>query len=196
MLARAVPTMLSTPARLWKNGQVACPRVPAYFLTTDRLGFRCWSESDLALANGLWGDPEVTALIGGPFKPEQVQERLSREIASMNTWRVQYWPIFLLEGDRHAGCAGLRPYRLEEQIYELGFHLRRAFWGRALAEEAARAVITFAFETLGAQALFAGHHPANAASQRLLAKLGFRFTHEELYPPTGLKHPSYLLARP
>jgi len=26
-------------------------------------------------------------------------------------------------------------------------------------------------------------------------KLGFRFTHEELYPPTGLMHPGYALSR-
>ncbi len=25
--------------------------------------------------------------------------------------------------------------------------------------------------------------------------LGFRYTHDELYPPTGLLHPSYLLKR-
>jgi RimJ/RimL family protein N-acetyltransferase len=108
---------------------------------------------------------------------------------------VQYWPIFLLEGDRHVGCAGLRPYRLEEQIYEMGFHLLPAYWGRGLAEEAARAAAAFAFETLGAMALFAGHHPANGASRHVLTKLGFRFTHEEFYRPTGLMHPSYLLRR-
>jgi len=44
--------------------------------------------------------------------------------------------------------------------------------------------------------LFAGHHPENHASRRILSKLGFRLTHEEFYPPTGLLHPSYLLPRP
>jgi len=29
----------------------------------------------------------------------------------------------------------------------MGFHLRPAFWGRGLAEEAGRAIIAFAFET-------------------------------------------------
>ncbi len=41
--------------------------------------------------------------------------------------------------------------------------------------------------------LMAGHHPKNASSQRVLEKLGFRYTHDELYPPTGLQHRSYLL---
>lgn len=164
-----------------------------YFLTTERLGFGVWSAADMPLAIALWGDPRVTALIGGPFTQDMIQDRLDREIFSFSSYSVQYWPIFLRANGSYAGCAGLRPHRLDERIYELGFHLRPECWGRGLAEEAARAVIDYAWETLHAGALFAGHHPENAASQRLLSRLGFRSTHEELYPPTGLNHPSYLL---
>jgi [ribosomal protein S5]-alanine N-acetyltransferase len=166
-----------------------------YFLTSARLGFRCWTDDDLPLAMELWSDPDVTALIGGPFTPEMVRARLAKEITQMQQYGVQYWPVFLLKNNQHIGCAGLRPYRVEERVYELGFHLRRAFGGQGLAAEAARAVIDYAFGTLGVKALFAGHHPANEASQRLLLKLGFVRTHDELYPPTGLMHPSYLLRR-
>jgi [ribosomal protein S5]-alanine N-acetyltransferase len=166
-----------------------------YFLTSSRLGFRCWREEDLPLATGLWGDPEVTARIGGPFTAEAVRARLAIEIAQMQTVGIQYWPAFLLDSDQHVGCAGLRPYHLAQQVYELGVHLRYAFWGQGLAKEAARSMIDYGFGTLGAKALFAGHHPANEASRRLLLGLGFVRTHEELYPPTGLMHPSYLLRR-
>ena len=109
---------------------------------------------------------------------------------------LQYWPIFLLDGAEFAGCCGLRPYKLDEKIFELGFHLRHAFWGQGLGTEAAQAAISFGFETLGASALFAGHHPENKISHRVLAKFGFRYTHDEIYPPTGELHPSYLLNRP
>jgi RimJ/RimL family protein N-acetyltransferase len=78
-----------------------------YFLTSARLGFRCWREDDLPLAIELWSDAEVTALIGGPFKPEQVGIRLAKEIAQVRDFHVQYWPVFLLNGDRFVGCAGL-----------------------------------------------------------------------------------------
>lgn len=144
----------------------------------------------------LWGDPNVSCLIGGPFTPDEVRVRLNREIELMLVYRVQYWPIFLLQNNQFAGCAGLRPYKYDEQVFEMGVHLRSENWGQGLAQEAGRAVIAFAFDTLGAKGLFAGHHPANAASRRLIEKLGFRFTHEEFYPPTGLKHPSYLLTKP
>lgn len=167
-----------------------------YFLITDRLGFSHWHEDDFALAMTLWGDPRVSAWIGGPFAEEEVRARLAREIQTCLAHKVQYWPVFLLQDGELAGCAGLRPYGDDEQILELGFHFRPAHWGQGLAQEAARAVIAFAFETLAVKGLFAGHHPENAASERLLGKLGFRYTHQEIYPPTGLLNPAYLLMNP
>ena len=166
-----------------------------YFLTSVHLGFRCWSSEDLPLAMELWGDAKVTALIGGPFTPGMVRARLVGEIAQMQEFGLQYWPVFLLDGNEHIGCAGLRPYRIEDRVYELGVHLRSAFWGRGLAKEAARSILDYGFDNLGAEAVFAGHHPSNEASRRLLLKLGFVRTHEELYSPTGLMHPAYTVRK-
>ena len=171
-----------------------------YHLRTARLGFRSWMFDDLPLASALWGDAEVARFIGGPFSDQQIRHRFDEDIALMQKHGVQYWPMFLLPvsdeaAPAHAGCGGLRPYKLESRVYEIGVHLYAAYWGQGLAEEASRAIINYGFETVGAEALFAGHHPENAASHRLLKKLGFRFTHTELYAPTGLQHPSYLLER-
>lgn len=168
------------------------------FLATPRLVFRTWRSDDIELAVGLWGDPDVARMIhaGGPPSHVDIAARLAREIATQVEHGIQYWPIFLRETGEHVGCCGLRPYRPAERIHELGVHLRPAFWRRGLAVEAAQAAITYTFERLDARALFAGHNPANTASRGMLAKLGFRYTHDELYPPTGLMHPSYLLERP
>jgi len=165
----------------------------SYFLRSARLGFRCWTTADLPLAMELWGDSQVTTFLGGPFTPEIVRERLAKEIEQMQQHGMQYWPLFLLDCNQHVGCAGLRPYRTEERVYEFGVHLRPTFWGKGLAMEAGRTVIGYGFSTLGAATLFAGHHPLNEASRELLLRLGFVRTQDELYPPTGLMHPSYLL---
>jgi ribosomal-protein-alanine N-acetyltransferase len=166
-----------------------------YFLRTSRLGFRFWRQDDFDLAYGLWGDPKVTRLIDarGRLSEKQVRARLAQEFATAESYNVQYWPIFLLSDGSHIGCCGLRPYELTHRIYEIGFHIRSGFWRRGFAYEAARAVMEYAFETIRAAGLFAGHHPENSASRRLLAKLGFRYTHAEYYEPTGLDHPSYLM---
>src|SRR5713226_2248019 len=164
-----------------------------YFLKSGRLGFRCWSPEDLPLALALWGDINVTRFFGGPFSEEEIGRRLEREITRMNTHGIQYWAMHLLADDEHVGCCGLRPYRLEEGVPELGFHLRPKYWGRGVANEAARAVIPFAFETLGAKALSAGHHPGNVASKRVLEKLGFQYSHDEIFDALGVLIPYYLL---
>jgi len=165
----------------------------AYFLNTERVAFRCWSQADETLATGLWGDPQVTKMLGGPFTDEQVRQRLAREIAMMNEHGIQYWPIFLRRSGEHVGCCGLRPYKAG--IPELGFHLRQPFWGMGIAKEAGAAVIEYAFTKLGVDAVFAGHDPENANSRKVLLSLGFQFIGEELYPPTGTMHPSYLLRK-
>jgi len=108
---------------------------------------------------------------------------------------MQYWPVFLLADGRHAGCAGLRPYEAGQAIFEMGVHLLPEFWAQGFAREASEAIIPYAFGRLGAAAIFAGHHPQNVGSCRLLMKLGFTYQGEKLYIPTGLMHPAYLLRR-
>ncbi len=99
-----------------------------------------------------------------------------REIATMESHAVQYWPIFLLGTGEHVGCCGLRPYNLAEGVYEIGVHLRPQRWGQGYATEAGRAVMKNAFDKLNATALFAGHIPKNDDSRHMLGKLGFRYT--------------------
>jgi [ribosomal protein S5]-alanine N-acetyltransferase len=164
-----------------------------YFLRTGRLGFRTWSKDDLPLAMELWTDVRVTGFFGGPYTPEQVEARLAREMETQRDCGMQYWPIFKLEDGRHVGVCGLRPWK--PGVPELGFHLRPEFWRLGLAFEAAKTAIGYGFEQFGATAIFAGHHPDNLASRKLLLKLGFQYAGEEVYPASGVLEPTYLFAR-
>ena len=166
-----------------------------FFMTTERLGFSVWTAEDEPLAFRLWGDPQVTRYIcaSGIFTPEEIRGRLQTEIRNRELCGVQYWPIFDRQSGELAGCCGLRPHG--EHSFELGFHLRPEYWGRGLAAEAAEAVIRMAFADLDAAELFAGHNPKNVNSAKVLKKLGFVYTGDEFYPPTGLYHPSYILKK-
>lgn len=164
--------------------------MPATPEPTARLVFRWWRDDDVALAELLWGDLEVTRFIGGPLDPRAM---LAAHLDHARVSQCQYWPVFEVGGDL-VGCCGLKPK--QPGVLELGFHLRPTYWGGGYAAEAARAAIAHGFGVLGASWLFAGHHPANAGSAKLLGKLGFVRTGEELYPPTGLLHPSYRLTPP
>jgi [ribosomal protein S5]-alanine N-acetyltransferase len=144
----------------------------------------------------LFADPRVTALVGGPCDEAGVAARLAAELANQRDHGIAYWPI-LLYGSKEIGCCGLKP-RVSPRggpLYELGFYLLPPYWGQGFAAEAGASVVAYAFDVLGATSLFAGHHPDNHGSKTALEKLGFRYTHHELYPPTGLEHPGYELIR-
>jgi [ribosomal protein S5]-alanine N-acetyltransferase len=163
-----------------------------YFLTTPRIGFRCWESGDAALAIRLWSHPQVVRLVADLDPTEQTAlARLAQETRNLATHGIQYWPIFLRVSGEHLGCCGLRPF--QENVFEIGAHLFPPFWGQGFALEALQAVIAHAFGTLKVRGLFARHHPHNHGSRRLLEKLGFRYTHDDFMPQTGLNHQSYLL---
>src|SRR5215469_9804866 len=81
-----------------------------YFLTTARLGFRRRSATDSERALLLWGDLQVTQIIGGLYTKAQIDARLARVSASMDEYGNQYWPLFLLADSEFARFCSLRPF--------------------------------------------------------------------------------------
>jgi len=169
-----------------------------YFLKTNRIGFSKWSASDLDLAAQLWGDKEVTQFIcaAGTFTHQDIIDRLDTEIHNDEVFHIQYWPIFELATDELIGCCGIRPFQTDMNSYELGSHLRKKYWGQGFAAEAAKAAMDYSFHMLNAKKLYAGHHPENLASEKLLLRLGFQYIGLNFYEPTGLYHPSYEIGMP
>lgn len=160
---------------------------------TARLEFRRWTLADAELASSIWSDPEVMRFLGGPYTAEEVTARLEREVANDAAHGIQYWPLFTRDAGELAGCCGLKP--IEGPRFEIGFHLRPPYWGAGYGFEAARAVIAYAFGPLGMDALYAGRHPENDASARLLTKLGFTCIGTHYFARTALDHPWYELRR-
>jgi RimJ/RimL family protein N-acetyltransferase len=75
----------------------------------------------------------------------------------------------------------------------VGWALAREFWGRGLAEEAARAAIRFAFERLGWPEVISLIHPDNSRSISLALRLGEHF--DRTVELRGLPHNLYRLVR-
>lgn len=77
---------------------------------------------------------------------------------------------------RLIGNISLRP---EGRIHELGYWLTPTAWGQGYATEAGRIVIEQARHALGLKRIEASHHIDNAASRKVLTKLGFREVRRE-----------------
>jgi [ribosomal protein S5]-alanine N-acetyltransferase len=149
--------------------------------SSARLTFRNWTDKDTVLAEALWCDPEVTRFFGGAMSRSQARDRLHAECERESSLGVQYWPIFLHETSEFAGCAGLRPWSMDSETIEVGVNLMRSAWGLRLGEEALLAVLAHGFDTLGLPVIVAGHGIAHNNSQKLLERVGFKYTHNILW---------------
>lgn len=163
--------------------------------STARLEFRSWGAEDTALAEALWCDAEVTRYFGGAMTPEQAHQRLEIERERERRMGFQYWPMFLRETGEFAGCAGLRQWQMDAEVIEAGVHVMRSAWGLRLGEEALRAVLAYGFETLGLPRIVAGHGIGHDNSQRLLERVGFRYTHNISWGPKAIDVRMYAITR-
>jgi RimJ/RimL family protein N-acetyltransferase len=159
---------------------------------TSRVSFRAWNEDDLPHAKAIWSDPRLATMHGGPYNEAQVRARLETEIANQREYGVSYWQLVNARGER-IGCCGLAPREPARRVFELGIYLLVPWWRQGYGVEAAHSVFAHAFGVLGSPSVFGAHHPDNHASRRTLLSLGFRYTHDELWPPVGLMFPCYEL---
>ena len=143
-------------------------------LQTDRLLLRPFRLEDAAAVAAYCGDWDVarmTARIPHPYALDDAIDWIEGRVEGPPELRF----CIEVEGAA-AGAIGLVDQG--DGVYELGYWIGRPFWGKGYATEAARAVVRFAFEALGAIRLTSGHMLENPASGRVLEKCGFVATGE------------------
>lgn len=106
---------------------------------------------------------------------ESVQR--SRESGTARHWTIRYESAAV-------GLFSLIDIRRQHRAItydraELAYWLAPAFQRRGIMSEAGREVIRFAFEDLGLETLVVAHHVGNAASEGLIKRLGFVYSHRE-----------------
>jgi RimJ/RimL family protein N-acetyltransferase len=144
---------------------------------TERLRLRRLTLDDAALMLSIWNDPAFVRYVAdrGIRTLDAAREAL-REGVLPQYASYGYGPYRLaLRGSREPiGICGL--FRREGfDDPDIGFALLPAYCGGGYAFEAAGAVVDYARNDLGIGRLLAIVSPANAASVRLIGKLGLRF---------------------
>ncbi len=144
-------------------------------LSTERLLLRRFREEDLADFYAYASRPEVGPAAG--WKPHDNLEE-SRAILAEFIAGEEVWAIVWKETGRVIGSVGLHgdSHRSSSpEVRMLGYVLSPDYWGRGLMTEAARRMISHAFEELGAQILSVQHFSFNRRSRRVIEKCGFHY---------------------
>lgn len=158
-------------------------------IETARLRLRGFRPDDLDALCRVFGDPVVMKYISGgkPRTREATQEGLLRSIEGWRERGFGLWAVEEKETGRVVGYCGLI-YLDDTPEVEVAYGLAKAAWGRGLAVEAARAALEFGFEELKLERVVAVVNPENVASQRVLEKLGMKYTKDAHHYGTDLMY--------
>ena len=142
------------------------------FARTRRLTLRpVWPEEAAMLAAAIDHDIVTMRLsrVPRPYNPADAADWLARPRGATDVFFLVFDHPRMVE-PRLVGSVGLHP---EDGELELGYWYTPAAWGNGYATEAGRAVVEVARHALGRDRLASRYHIDNAASGRVLSKLGF-----------------------
>lgn len=110
-----------------------------------------------------------------PLDDTATEKQLHRAIAHWQTHGFGWWTLW--QGDRAIGRCGVS-YLGQTRTVELGYLLESSVWGRGLATQTARTILSHLIHQRRIGWVVAAVHPQNLASQRVLQKLGMQCQRE------------------
>lgn len=143
-------------------------------LRTERLLLRPFRADDAADAQAYRDDPEFARFL--PHVPQPFTRRDAEAFVALNMtepWAESPTFAVVLDG-RLIGTVNFE-VDAAARAAMLGYAIGRAWWGRGLATEAARAAVAWAAEAHGLMRVWASADARNVGSRRVLEKLGMRF---------------------
>lgn len=164
-------------------------------ITTERLVIRPVETGDCEAVHQYAGDPTIDMMM---FLPRETMEETKEFVA----FAVAEWEkdepedreyVILLNGGI---IGGINLEKCEDdRTYEIGWVIRRDERGKGYASEAAKALTEYAFNVLGAEWIRAHCDNRNAASEKVMKKLGMNLaddTGTRVYEKTGVVSGEYL----
>ena len=141
-------------------------------LTTARLRLRPAGSTDTDALHALWTDPKVRRWLWDDdvIPRATVEAVIADGAASFAAHGYGHW-LVVDDTDGVVGFCGLRRV-VDGGEVELLYALAPAFWGKGYATEAARAVLAHGFDRVGLGRIVAQTDVPNAASVRVLERLG------------------------
>jgi RimJ/RimL family protein N-acetyltransferase len=151
---------------------------PDWPIETERLTLRPFVEDDFDAMHAMQSDAEVQRyLYGEPKSPAESREYLKRKIASSAWAEEGDWlgaAVIERATGTTVGDVSMHWVSEKDRTAEIGFIFLPRHQGQGFATEAARAMLDWAFGAAGLHRVVGHLEARNAASARVLEKLGMR----------------------
>lgn len=164
-------------------------------LWTPRLCLRLFTKVDADALFEIQRDPLLTRYAGGTRSREESGESLLRIIDRTSSAGFGPLAVEELSSGEVIGWCGVQKLNGKER-YEVIYALRVSCWGKGYATEAARALMSHAFELKSPriEAIWALVYPQNLRSIRVLEKLGMDL-YENEYHENSRRHACVYVVR-
>ena len=146
----------------------------APILETHRLTLREFSEDDLDDLAAMVADEDQMTFYPRPKTRDEASAWIRRNLVLYAECGFGFWLIEWLRSSAFVGYCGIRPLVLDDGASEteIGWHIKKTFWNRGIATEAATAVQDAAFGRFALPRLVAIIHPDHVASRRVAENIG------------------------
>ena len=162
---------------------------------TERLYFREINQDDFIALSKILQDKETMYAYNGAFSDEETQEWLDKQIARYKKYGFGLWALILKETDEMIGQCGItvQPWK-DTEVLEIGYLLRKDYWHKGLATEAAQRCKEYAFDNLNAEEVCSIIRDTNIASQNVAVRNGMKITDKWTKHYRGIDMPHYLFS--
>lgn len=142
-------------------------------LESPRLIIRSFTEADIPDYAAIVADPRVTKYLGPDGSPHSFEEAevYVRDVMrrEAETGLARYAVVRKSAGDLIGFCG----FKDIGAYIDFGWRYKYKVWGRGYGTEAAKAVLNYGSEVLDLTDIIAGAAVENAASVKIIQKLGF-----------------------
>ncbi len=129
---------------------------------------------------------------GGVLSDEKTRRFLHTHLDHWDRYGYGLWAFRDRANSRFVGRAGLVNIHVGGDEVELAYALVAEYWGRGLATEIAKEILTGAFERLGMEKVVCFTLTTNRPLQRVMEKAGFEYERNVVH--AGLPHVLYRIS--
>ena len=147
-------------------------------IRTERLVLREYTDQDWPTVLAYQSDPRYLRYYPWTERDEtSVKDLIGHFLAWQSAKPRNFFQLAITlpqEEGRLIGSCGVRVNNRPRREGNIGYELDPAYWRQGYATEAARAMLTYGFDSLGLHRIWAECNADNAASAHVLEKIGMR----------------------
>lgn len=148
-----------------------------YIFSSERLGFRNWTEADIPQLCLINADPKVMEFFPALPTTEETEAFVERMQKQFTEKGFCYYAVDRLDNHEFIGFIGISEKDFEEDFtpcVDIGWRLSKKEWGKGYATEGAKQCLGYAFKTLKIRDIYSLCPVVNTKSELVMQKIGMK----------------------